>query len=319
MSSNRFSIVITCHNQLHYIGAAVDSALSQGDRVKEIIVVDDGSTDGSLALLQQYKNSIQLVSFSTNRGAIEARNQGAALGTGDYLVFLDGDDLFTPWAFDVYETIVSERLPKIILGQSIWFQGPTPPPVPEQKPTKIDFVQYSTLFSKDRAIGLSASTFVIDRQTFHDVGGWSPGIFHLDCSDLCAKLGISGRTLLICSPPTAFYRVHTSNSIHSVPPFLEMLHRLMAKEKAGEYPGGRKHRFERRVWLGGLSFFWTRRALRAGLYKDALRVAASTWPMIVAAISCRCGIRIKGRQPIETIEFDHLQGESVGAGFTSPV
>ena len=89
VSSHRFSIIITCHNQRDFIQAAVDSALSQNPTLlADIVVVDDGSTDGSPGLLDAYQNSIQLQVNPTNLGAVEARNQGARLAHGAYLVFL---------------------------------------------------------------------------------------------------------------------------------------------------------------------------------------------------------------------------------------
>ena len=85
----RFSIVITCYNQRHFIRDAVDSALLQRDPSKEIIVVDDGSTDGSVEVLKQYGESIQLLTFAANRGKLEARNYGAARAEENTWLFLD--------------------------------------------------------------------------------------------------------------------------------------------------------------------------------------------------------------------------------------
>jgi glycosyltransferase involved in cell wall biosynthesis len=277
--------------------------LSQRHPLKEIIVVDDGSRDSSVETLEQYSDLIRLVKFSQNRGVIEARNKGATLARGDYLVFLDGDDLFMPWALDLYERIVAERNPKLIFGRMSHFRGAIPGVKDDAVQGEIEFVGYRNLMAKDRPIDLSASSFVVDRQIFLEAGGWSPGIFHLDLVDISTKLGYSGHAVIICSPPTVFYRVHAGNSIHTVPPFLRMGHRLMDKERAGEYPGGREHRFERYARLGGVVFFWTKRALRAGLYKDALRLAVSGRSMILAAIVCRSLAWIKGRRPVETVAF----------------
>ena len=163
---------------------------------------------------------------------------------------------------------------------------------------------------KDRSVGLSASSFIVDRQAFRDAGGWTPGIFQLDLQDIISKLGYSGRMILISSPRTGFYRIHSGNSIHTVPPFLLAAHYLIDKERAGQFPGGRVHRFERRAWLGGCVFFWIKRALRAGFYKEALKLATSGWTMVTAGIVRRCLLRIKGQRPIETIEFVHRDTSS---------
>jgi hypothetical protein len=111
---------------------------------------------------------------------------------------------------------------------------------------------------------------------------------------------------LVVAPETAFYRIHNSNSIHSVPPFLHNLDRIVKKEREGKYPGGRENHFLRKCFLGGLSFFWVKRSLRAGLYKEALRVALSKCHLISAAIVMRAKARIKGRQPIRVLELSLL-------------
>ena len=164
----------------------------------------------------------------------------------------------------------------------------------------MSFVEYEFLLRKDRAAGLSASTYVVTRQAFWAVGGWSEGIFHLDLQDLSAKLGYSGPAILVCTPATALYRIHELNSIHDVVPFLTMARRLMDKERARLYPGGRKHRLDRYAWLGGLVFFWIKRAVRAGLYNSVLALLASGWLMIAAAIGRRSFCLLKRRRPIES-------------------
>ena len=68
-SARRFSIIITCYNQREYIGEAVQSAISQGGRLKEVIVVGDASSDGSPVVLGQYAKAIQVIGFPRNRGA----------------------------------------------------------------------------------------------------------------------------------------------------------------------------------------------------------------------------------------------------------
>ena len=67
-SARRFSIIITCYNQREYIGEAVQSAISQGGRLKEVIVVGDASSDGSPVVLGQYAKAIQVIGFPRNRG-----------------------------------------------------------------------------------------------------------------------------------------------------------------------------------------------------------------------------------------------------------
>jgi glycosyltransferase involved in cell wall biosynthesis len=301
----RFSVVITCYNQREFIRDAVQSALSQTFAGSEIIIVDDGSTDGSAEILKQYEPDTKVVLLPENLGAIAARNYGASQANGEFIVFLDGDDALMSWALNVYERIICERNPTLILATMIRCEGSIPRPRDDDEPRKIELVDYESPMLKDRPVGLSASSFIVRRQAFHNVGGWTPGIFHLDLQDIVMKLGYAGRLTLICKPPTAFYRIHSANTIHRAPPFIHAVSRIVEKERAGQYPGGGNHRLERSAFLGGLIFFWIKRALHAGLYADAGKLAAWGWPMIIVGVARRCAAWIRGRRPVETIEFAH--------------
>jgi GT2 family glycosyltransferase len=297
----RFSVVVTCHNQRDFIRDAVDSALSQAVASKEIIVVDDASSDGSADILNEYGDRIRLCVFPENRGALHARNHGASIASGQYIVFLDGDDALRPFALAVYDRIVNERAPTIILAEKVWCYKSVPTGDGGETPSTIEFAEYASLFAKDRSAGMSASTFVITREAFCQVGGWSTDLFHMDNYDLCTKVGVAGRTILLVEPRTAFYRIHSTNSIGAVAPFIRNTHRILDKEAAGLYPGGREHRYERRAWLGGMLFFWTQRAFRAGLFRDALRLAARGSLMMATSGFRKSIILAKGRPPLQTI------------------
>src|SRR5579872_4308019 len=122
----RYSIIITCYNQQGFIRDAVESVLAQPCFAKELIVVDDGSDDSSVSVLRQYESSLRLIALSKNEGVNEARNRGAAAAKGKYLIFLDGDDLFTPWALDAYDQLIAQRSPVAILSQARWFEDAVP-------------------------------------------------------------------------------------------------------------------------------------------------------------------------------------------------
>jgi glycosyltransferase involved in cell wall biosynthesis len=302
-ASPQFSIVITCYNQRQFIRAAVDSAVSQVAALREVIVVDDGSTDGSAALLQEYGDSIQFLAMPENRGAIAARNHGAAQARGEYLVFLDGDDIFMPWALDVYAQVIANRNPTVILANTTWFKDAVPRLTEKDIPGGVESIYYPALIRKDRAIGLSASAYVVRRRTFWEVGGWSPGIFHLDLQDLSAKLGFRP-TVFVSSPPTVHYRLHGANSIMEVPPFLRNIRLLVEKERAGEYPGGPARKFDRSAWFGGAIVFWMKRAASEGMYAEAAKLLVFGWRLIFAAVVRRLSFKITGGCPIEKTELN---------------
>lgn len=92
-TQSRVSVVIPLFNAARYIGQAIDSALAQSTPVHEIIVVDDGSTDSPEKALAGYKDKIRYVK-TENRGAAHARNIGIAEARGEYIAFLDADDVW---------------------------------------------------------------------------------------------------------------------------------------------------------------------------------------------------------------------------------
>jgi len=89
------SIIINNYNYGRYLGAAIDSALGQTYAAVEVIVVDDGSTDDSHAVMQAYGSSIKPL-YQRNMGQASAFNQGFACSKGDVIIFLDADDALLP-------------------------------------------------------------------------------------------------------------------------------------------------------------------------------------------------------------------------------
>lgn len=93
------SVIIACYNQAQFLHEAIESALAQTYASREIIVVDDGSTDNTSEVAQYY-SSVRYV-HQENAGPSAARNNGVKSSIGEYLVFLDADDRLLPDALEV--------------------------------------------------------------------------------------------------------------------------------------------------------------------------------------------------------------------------
>ena len=91
----RVSVVVPTYNCARFLGRTIDSALRQTYRDFEIIVVDDGSTDGTQALIAAYEESVRYV-YQTNQGASAARNAALSRASGEFIAYLDADDLWRP-------------------------------------------------------------------------------------------------------------------------------------------------------------------------------------------------------------------------------
>lgn len=86
------SIIIPTYNCSHYIKRVLNSILKQDFDNYEVIIIDDGSTDNTKELLNQYKSSKIKVVYKTNSGVSDSRNKGISIAKGEYILFLDADD-----------------------------------------------------------------------------------------------------------------------------------------------------------------------------------------------------------------------------------
>ena len=91
----RVSVIIPAYNAAATIAGTVDSVIAQSLQDFEIICVDDGSTDRTLPIVKEYGERVRLIE-QANSGPASARNNGARNSSGDYLAFLDADDVWTP-------------------------------------------------------------------------------------------------------------------------------------------------------------------------------------------------------------------------------
>ena len=92
MKDKKVSVIIPLYNQKQYVGEAIESVLAQAYPDIEIIVVNDGSTDDPFSVLKKYEKNIVLIN-QKNRGLAGARNTGIKHASGEYLQFLDADDI----------------------------------------------------------------------------------------------------------------------------------------------------------------------------------------------------------------------------------
>jgi glycosyltransferase involved in cell wall biosynthesis len=101
------SIIVPCYNVEEFLSETLESAFNQTYQWTEIIVIDDGSTDGTTNLIRSYGNRV-IAEFGPNRGASATRNQGTALARGEFIQYLDADDLLTPDAIERRVTVLEE-------------------------------------------------------------------------------------------------------------------------------------------------------------------------------------------------------------------
>ncbi len=110
---NIISIIIPAYNREQFIGECLDSVINQTYENWEALVVDDGSVDKTVDIVKEYacKDSrVKLIERQSDpRGGAACRNIGAAKAQGDYIIFLDSDDLLAPWCIEGRLKIITEN------------------------------------------------------------------------------------------------------------------------------------------------------------------------------------------------------------------
>jgi len=107
-ASSTVTVILPVFNRERIVGRAVESALRQTYKADEIIVVDDGSTDGTSAVLETFGNQL-IVLRQPNRGPYPARNLALRHAHGDYIAFLDSDDAWLPEKLEKQVSLLDSR------------------------------------------------------------------------------------------------------------------------------------------------------------------------------------------------------------------
>jgi glycosyltransferase involved in cell wall biosynthesis len=210
------AVVIPCYNSAAWVGEAVESALAQTAPPAEVIVVNDGSTDDSRAVLRPYEPRVRVID-QANRGLGGARNAGAAAARADWLAFLDADDVYEPgFLAGVRALHAAFPAAEMMFTDHVEF-GPAAAPaasmfdrcVPEQR-RAADAAHGDLLVGSQRFLepllmrngAFAPSTLVVSRGLFDRVGGFYEHILGAEDLDFYAHaapqtaVGVVHRPLL---------------------------------------------------------------------------------------------------------------------------
>lgn len=198
----KISIVLPSFGQAEYLDEAINSAIKQTVPC-EVIVVDDGSTDGSLIIAQDYAKHglIKLIS-QVNKGLASARNTGIMNATGDYVFFLDADDIMRK---NCIERIIemAEKTNADVIAPSIHCFGTGEMPVILMENPKLDDFRHGNRLAYCSAI---------KRSVLQECGGYSPRMdkgwedLHL-WYDLLNR----GKEIVTIQEPLVSYRTKSSS------------------------------------------------------------------------------------------------------------
>jgi len=244
-----FSVIIPSYNRAELIGRTIDSVLSTASADLDIIVVDDGSTDTTLDVLARYGPKIRVLR-QENRGPGAARNLGLRTATGNYVAFLDSDDIWFPWTIETYSRVIEKHdRPAFIAGKPFIFESDTAtlPTTPEPLQT-LEFPDYFA--SGDKWRWYSASSFVMRREPLLAAGGFADEWINGEDAHAALRMGDAGRFIQITAPYTFGYRRHAGSAMSNQERnFLGVL-QMITDERAGRFPGGPGRARERTTIIG---------------------------------------------------------------------
>jgi glycosyltransferase involved in cell wall biosynthesis len=201
------SCIIPAFNCARYVGEAIDSALAQTYRPVEIIVVDDGSTDGTADVVDAYKKHVRYLR-QTNAGPAAARNYGLRVASGDFMALLDADDIWHPDKLDRQISCFRNR-PELDICvahvQNFW--------ISELKEEAKRFENHR--IAKPLA-GYCTGTLVARKVRFDSIGHFNEDLKHGDVKEWFIRAA-EQRALMELLPDVLLYRrLHFSNISRAV-------------------------------------------------------------------------------------------------------
>jgi glycosyltransferase involved in cell wall biosynthesis len=290
--SIRFSVLLPVYNRENYVKQAVDSVLNQTFKDFELLAVDDGSTDRSAEVLKSYGSKLKLIQ-QRNQGPEIARNAAAALAQGEYLVYLDSDDFFLPFALETFDKVIrATDSPPLLLGSILFFQDGEPPPQPAA-PGVIEIFIFRNYASK--TISLNSNSTIVRKSVFDAVGGGrpdtTPQTFHADDTYIQLRVGDYSPFVVIKQPCTSVYRLHGENTSKNLEALANGILRLIRLDNQGKFG---KPSWNRYACLGGRALaFAYRDCWRNGERKLALRLLLGANFMVPIAICSIVSRRIR--------------------------
>ncbi len=240
-----FTTVIPVYNREHLIRSTLRSVFAQERPGLDVVVVDDGSTDRTMEVLGALDDRIRVFQ-QDNKGPGAARNRGIREAEGEYIAFLDSDDLWLPWTLDVYESIIaSHDHPSFIAGQPYRFSSTEDVTTVERPQIKTErFPDYYA--SSDTWRWWSVSSFVMRTEAVRRVGGFTSRRINGEDADLAMRMGVEPGFVHVSSGPTFAYRQHEGNLMASVLKNAKGARYMVEQEENGVYPGGAAREKERR-------------------------------------------------------------------------
>jgi glycosyltransferase involved in cell wall biosynthesis len=213
------SILIPAYNAAPWIADTINSALGQTWPRKEIIVVDDGSRDETLQVAQQFASKNVSVIAQENQGAATARNKAFELCQGDYIQWLDADDLLSENKIAEQMAAAEEYRDKRRLFSSSWGYFMYRPAKAKFIPTPLwcDLTPTEWLLRRwEHNLHMQTATWLVSRELTEAVGQWDARLLNNDDGEYFCRILRASSGVTFVADAKVFYRRTGSNRLSYV-------------------------------------------------------------------------------------------------------
>jgi glycosyltransferase involved in cell wall biosynthesis len=213
------SILIPAYNAEAWVGAAIASAVGQTWSQKEIIVVDDGSTDGTLAVARRFESTEVRVVTQANQGAAAARNKAFSLSRGDYIQWLDADDLLSPDKVARQMEAAGQAADGRTLFSSSWAYFRYRPAKAKFIPSPLwcDLTPTEWLIRKwEGNRHMPNSTWLVSRELTEAAGPWDTRLTHDDDGEYFSRVINVSNAIRFVPQSRAYYRIMPSSRLSHI-------------------------------------------------------------------------------------------------------
>lgn len=268
------SVVIPVYNAGRFLGAALDGVLTQTVRDHEVIVIDDGSRDNTAAVVAEYGRAVQY-QWQENRGVSAARNAGIGLARGEYVAFLDADDVWLPTKLERQVEVLRKNPEFGTVGCGYYLTDDCLAVTGEVLPPPVELADLLLLRANG---GLFGSSLIASRKRLEGLGGFDERLSTSADFDLAVRIGQHGQIAVI-PEPLVYYRQHGGNMHRGIRLTESDMRRAMGKAFASDLPP---------------QFTRLRRRAYANLYR---MLAGSYWHAGQVAPALRCGLQSLANHP----------------------
>jgi glycosyltransferase involved in cell wall biosynthesis len=208
------SILIPAYNAERWIADTIRSALAQTWPRKEIIIIDDGSRDKTLAIARQFASRNVLVVAQQNQGASAARNKAFTLCQGDYIQWLDADDLLAPSKITRQMEAALEAADKRILFSCPWGHFLYRPLRAWFNPTPLwaDLSPLEWLLCKwENGAHMNPATWLVSRALTEAAGPWDMRLIYCEDGEYFCRVILASNGIRFVPEAKVFYRIAPSS------------------------------------------------------------------------------------------------------------